>query len=175
MKEEKIKNSDKRYSLFPIVLIWMGISQVIMIILKNIAIPDCLFQLQEVFSDIFPSLSKVTLIESVQASIMIAMIPLMLVSLSRIRIKEATFKNLKDNSKRNMLKFSLLFLAIGFGALYFGFSSRRLGWLFTDYWFSFPLRSGFLTMYFAYALRLFIEVIFDSKKENKQQAQISNQ
>ena len=175
MKEEKIKNSDKRYSLFPIVLIWMGISQVIMIILKNIAIPDCLFQLQEVFSDIFPSLSKVALIESVQASIMIAMIPLMLVSLSRIRIKEATFKNLKDNSKRNMLKFSLLFLAIGFGALYFGFSSRRLGWLFTDYWFSFPLRSSFLTMYFAYALRLFIEVIFDSKKENKQQAQISNQ
>ena len=85
------------------------------------------------------------------------------------------FKNLKDNSKRNMLKFSLLFLAIGFGALYFDFSSRRLGWLFTDYWFSFPLRSGFLTMYFAYALRLFIEVIFDSKKENKQQAQISNQ
>ena len=156
MKEEKIKNSDKRYSLFPIVLIWMGISQIIMIILKN-------------FSDIFPSLSKVTLIESVQASIMITMIPLMLVSLSRTRIKETTFKNLKDNSKRNMLKFSLLFLTISFGALYFGFSSRRPGWLFTDYWFSFPLRSGFLTMYFAYALWLLIEVIFDSKrKENKQ-------
>lgn len=164
MKEEEIKNSDKRYSLFPIVLIWMGISQVIMIILKNISIPDCLLQLQKIFSDIFPSLSKVTLIESVQASIMITMIPL-----SRTRIKEATFKNLKDNSKRNMLKFSLLFFTIGFGALYFGFSSRRLGWLFTDYWFSFPLRSGFLTMYFAYALWLFIKVIFDSKrKENKQ-------
>ena len=58
MKEEKIKNSDKRYSLFPIVLIWMGISQIIMIILKNISIPDCLLQLQKIFLIFFHHFQK---------------------------------------------------------------------------------------------------------------------